>query len=663
MAGEIKSYISPINFKVNPAQDFGYYESLMSSKRMVSLENYLSDTVSEEAILKLLSSKDKKAQGLESLEKHLYENQGILMVHDKQSLFKKFASILVDCNDKTKTSCTKLLFKIIPQLGSNLDNYMNNVINQIINNVGSQTISLKKESILALHIYMKHSTDVSLIFRAIAHEGINHKVSKKRQEIILTFPTLLLPEFKNEDFFDIVHHLAKNLTEDFVQHELVLNVLNKICDFIGKKAFNHCIHRLSSPLKQCYLHSAAKNNNMVVESNLANSKKTSVFPDSVKDFVNDLALIESNSHDTETMLSQKHHTDKEHSFFPLNSLSTAQRSFTQSDKSQLSFISKELIGNLSNNDHTVRLKALDTLKEVLCSLQEPTHVLNNVLTLISLLQSPILDRNCRVSCAALQVVNKIVLMLGSELSKYTKVFVNAVSKKIGNNKDMVRSEYYNVLLNIMSVVGYQKVLDLLFEKLNCKQSKIKEDCLCLIIATLLMSKFRYNNDLNFPEICRNVSNCLTDSQPAVRRASLECIAVLGYILGSTNKEILSAVDKVELRHDNATGIMAAVQARLLKAQLPRLKENLLVEYADFPASTSVASLQGADIQWIAAVEKSRKSSFSNVYGSHDHLNKYSSSNSIKTADSNSINFSQGRRLPSAGKQNSFPWVSCYMLHE
>ena len=680
MAGEIKGYSSPsVAYKSKPAKTIKYHDKLMPSQNTVmSMENYLSGKVNEELLIDMLLSEDHKEKALDFLIKHLHENHGILMFRNKQSLFQGFVSALVDNNNKVKSGCTKLISKIIPQLGGNLDEHMSKVLPVIITNIGSRTVSLQKESIQVMHVYMKHSLDVYPILNSLAHNGMRSKEPRVRQQVIYSFPTLLFAEFKDEDFFDIVHSLVQNLTETVVDKEILLQVLDKLCIFLGKKVFNENISRLSSPLQHTYFKSCTASVDKLIDTNAPNrvalhSKHSESLHEKRANFssTTEFGVLEKQSNfykpdHFEPVSSRRQNNSELYSNLSVDSKSNTANSFISNGASsyELSFIPQSILEQLSNPDHSVRLQAVEEFKDVLQSLRDTALIKDNVMPLMSLLQLVYNDKNFRVACGALKIVSVVITKVGSDLNKFLPLFVRFVSNRLGNVKDAVRSECYKVLFQIMEKVGQQRVLNFFWDKLTHKQYKVREDFLCVVIATLLSSLKHQNHDnLNLGEICRHVANCLTDSQPIVRRAALDCIAVLGYIMGNSSRDILSAVDKVELRHDNATGIMSAVQARLLKQQLPRLNENLLVEYAVLPTtSASVGSLQGADVQWILAAERNRKpNSPKGLHSSHEsmkHLYKPEAAKPAQNVASDVKEVQQTtRRHMSAGKSRHFPWAS------
>ena len=681
MAGEIEQFVFPsLAFKVKPAKSLPYHEGLMSSKSSVKvMDNFLPSQIDEDAFLHLLFANDAQGKALKYLDEHLQKNNGKLIFHDRQSLFEGFAKILVAANQKVCIHCTKLISKIIPHLGDNVDKHMNQVMSAVISNVGGQSVTLQKESIQMLYVYMKHTLDMYQILNVIAREGIQHKNSRTRQQIIRIFPTLLFTEFKSEDFFDIIHSLVTNLSEIEVESNLILQVLNKVSDFIGKDMFSKYINRLPSTHRHTYFRCSAenekRNNSDALPPNLLHDQNSNVPRKYSLSMIENFASVNKETDDFEKSTyfekGRRHRGQIYSSVGALPSydskMPTRDRHIAKPDQLphfELSFIPRYIIEQMSNPEHSLRLQAVEELKDILINVKEAILIKENMVPLLSLLQPVFDDKNHRVACGALRAFSIMIAQIGSDISNYLKLFVFAISRKLGNIKDAVRSECYKVLLQIMDLVGRQKVLNLFWDKLAHKQYKVREDFMCVVIATLLTSlKSKNYSDLDFEMICNHVAGRLTDNQQAVRHAALDCIAVLGHILGTANKKLLSAIDNVELKYDNASGIMSAVHARLLRKQLPRLNEKMLVEYAIFPSTgSSVSSPLGADLHWILAADKPKKSGSSTLlYGSLDKDSRQFSVDELSTHKDSALP-SKGkghpaRRHVSAGKQRQFPWSS------
>ena len=681
MAGEIDSFVSPsIAFEVKPAKSIRYHEELTSKASSIMDDYHRPSELNEDAFLSLLLTEEKQAKALLYLDQHMQKNNGKFSFHNIHTLFKGFQKALCGPNQKACIHCTKLISKIIPQLGVDVDQYMNKLLLVIINNVGSQSVLLQKESIQLLYVYMKHSLDVYQIFQVIAFRGLQHKDARIRQQVVRSFPTLLFSEFKSEDFFDIINGLVGNLTETQVDHDVLMQVIGKVKEFLGKDVFIKYINRLPSPLRHTYFkcHQAMnekfsqqqqpnhagfrdKDSGSGHHASLAAKYPLSIIENTSEHF--------SNSGRFDTVPRRRQHGNIYSSLATVSPYDSSTSSInshygkTEPSHFELSFIPKFIIEQMSSSDHTIRLQAVEALKEVLANSKDSDLIKENMVPLLSLLQPIFDDKNYRVACGALRAFRVMIAKIGPDINSYVKLFVFAISRKLGNVKDSVRSECYKVLLYIMGLVGRQKVLNLFWDKLTHKQFKVREDYVCIVIATLLSSlKTRNYSDLNFDVICTHIAGRLTDNQQVVRQAALDCIAVLGHILGTTNKKLLSAVDSVELKHDNASGIMSAVHARLLRKQLPRLNENMLVEYAVFSSPTAtVSSPLGADIQWVLAAEKPKKFNSSKpLYSPQERIPKQLSLEDAikKDLSRDGVILQQSRRHLSAGKhRRQFPWSS------
>lgn len=139
--------------------------------------------IEEDVIIKSLSVEVEREKALKYLDKQIQDNNSLLIFQDKTSLFQGFGQALNGKDANVRVECTKLIAKIIPQLGPDLEECMHYVLPKIVSNVGHVT-ALQKESIQTLHICMKHASNVYHILKVIAEEGIKHRDRKTRKQII-----------------------------------------------------------------------------------------------------------------------------------------------------------------------------------------------------------------------------------------------------------------------------------------------------------------------------------------------------------------------------------------------------------------------------------------------------------------------------------------------
>ncbi|XP_077969736.1 TOG array regulator of axonemal microtubules protein 1-like isoform X2 [Styela clava] len=678
MAGKVAKYGSTISMSFGTgSNNSDYHDDVRSSSGNGKSSNSRGGKIMEDflmidegSIIQSLEVEEERGRALRYLEAQLRENNSQLIFQNKLSLFRGLAETLCDSNINIRIDCTKLIAKIIPQLLSDRERCMNYVIPNMVANIGN-CLALQKESVQTLHICMKHSADVYPILKVIAEQGIKHKDDKTRKQIIHTFPTLLFPEFKNEDFFEIVIALVQNLNENESDSSKVMKTLSQVKKFVGTARFSSYINDLPSPLQSLYNEMTMIMDTSTLSSNRSTPSilNTESYPNGEVTHPSLLSFNKPESID----YSSKNMTDFGKSgYFDSSSMKnslgkgykvrpnylTPARSPEMLQQISLhyefGFIAKSVIENLSSTDNKTRYQAVEDLKVTLENLRDTTPLRKHMIPVISLMQPVIEDNNYRVSCSALQTLSVIVAKLGHDIRPYAKLIATAASRRIGS-KDVIRGECVRVLINLQNVTDSATVLDHFWSKLQHKQAKIREETINLVIASLLTWKHK-RSDAEMEKICAMLAPMLIDPKPKVRHATIECISVIADLCGPNSKILTSAIDQLEINHDDATGVMSAVQARLIRKKLPKLKDNMLIEYAISPTSFGqLSSPQAADINWIHVPPSGSSSQSSLSHISSSINSSFNSSMDLIDNGQDGLNGDQ-RRHPSAGKRGVFPWV-------
>ncbi|KAL8617598.1 hypothetical protein ACOMHN_033144 [Nucella lapillus] len=213
-----------------------------------------------------------------------------------------------------------------------------------------------------------------------------------------------------------------------------------------------------------------------------------------------------------------------------------------------------------------------------------------------------------------------------------------------------------VMIKVMRCSSPKLVISAVCDNLSHRNSRVRQEAVNIIIAALLTFP-RYEFEL--PSICLAVGPTLIDIRRQVRQAALECFALLAQALGPGHLQpLVHAIDQVEVTSDGE-GLMAAVQARLARRQLPRLNGEGLVEYAVSVPSSAAQRLASdnwsADTEWVLAA---RSGSAHTVRSEHMDLESVISSSTRSApgrTDSN-IPTHAPRRIVSAGRSRSkLPW--------
>lgn len=613
--------------------------NLMVSESIKVASMNENNLVDENVLLDWLSSASPAShqkQALQYIDKYLNEKQNIIVsLLEQDGLFAEFNQILQNQGNTTlQIQCTKLIGKLIPNMDSDLDSSMLKVIPSIVSNIGNQAIMLQKESMQALHIYMKHSADIDQVLKSLAYDGIQHKNQRTRQQVIFSLPLLLFADFKSEDFFDIVFTLATNLTEKVVPNDLVLKTLHKVKDLIGASAYMRTVEKLPLPLKMTL-------NKLDVSDN----EKLDTSQSSRAGSEGKRKRLDLNSKGNMRNSSNFQHSNS------MGSLPVGKADILRTSSIfKLGFISKEVVENLSNPKAQIRLAAVKEFAKKLDDINDPTELKQNVIPMISLLQPIMADKNYRMVCFSIMILQKLIEKLGPNTKDFTSLFISAIASQIGLSNTKIRSECLKAYISIMRKTEPLSVLDLLWPKLQNPRAQVREDIVNLVTASLLILEIQEKSKvMNKAKLCNRLAKLLLDKNPDVRRQTLECFAVIGHILGSDQYPITNSINQVELLSDNASGVMSAVHARLIRKQLPRLSNSFVVE----PAVTSSNSSQSADLQWISAaagISKQQRAENNRMSSS-----SFSSSHPSPQSKSDTYRYSNSAEPQKNKPKAAFPW--------
>ncbi|XP_076464551.1 TOG array regulator of axonemal microtubules protein 1-like isoform X2 [Babylonia areolata] len=513
----------------------------------------------------------KRVEILEQLIITVKRNGGRLPYSDHESIFRGLGLALSDSNWEIRLKCIVLLQELIPSLEDDLDHCMSLVLNKLIANIGDSKVTLRKAVISNLHRYMKHTKNLPALLHAIVNTGLENEDARVRRETISALPMLLTRDFTDANLYGIVQSLAKKLLDTSAEDNLKdvsLTTLDSIEKLLGEEKFEVYVQKLSPSLRKYYLQLTGKLENQNATENQDHSGMYSARQTSTQGGL-----------------------DRQDRYM---------------DSLEFGIIPTHIMTRINDQkDFKTRAQAVEDLKGVILSLT--SHDINqklipNMLPFMSFLNSLLDDSNFKIITVTLEIVYSVVERLGASVKNYVKNIVNVLSKRMGDNKVVIRHSIMRVLMKMMQCYSPQLVLSVIFDNLSHRNSRVRQEIINFIIAALLTFP-SYEFDL--PSICMVVGPTLTDVKRQVRQAALECFAVLAQAMGSGRLQpLVQAVDQVELSSEGE-GLMAAVQARLARRQLPRLNSDGLVEYAT-PVPTSATQRsspanQSADTEWILAV--------------------------------------------------------------
>ncbi|KAM9777582.1 TOG array regulator of axonemal microtubules protein 1 [Neosynchiropus ocellatus] len=318
----------------------------------------------------------------------------------------------------------------------------------------------------------------------------------------------------------------------------------------------------------------------------------------------------------------------------------------------LGLISQELHDRLlDQRSYQNRINGVEELKGILSDVDMTSVAPSSIEELIHFLPLLLDDINFKVLYGALQVLNLLVQKLDTSVARYIKHIISVALKTLGGAHAIMRIEYMCVFRQVMKSVPRQQVLDLVLGSLRHKSSRVREDVLNIIIASMLTHP---RSDFDILKLCFEVAPLLADSKRKVRHAALELFAVFDHCLETGKKQpLMKAVDMVELNED-AEGLMSAVQTRRARHILPRLNSDGIVVYGlVVPKPGQRGSPQcgpGPDLDWVMNGGRVSSARSCRTEPDYDSLHGYG------RCGLSGDDLPSKRRIVSAAKgKNKLPW--------
>lgn len=582
------------------------------------------------------SDSARKVDILDELRANARRNGGRLQFDDRLGLFRVLQEALADPNSNTRLRCIEFLCEIIPEFGEDLDKCMSLVLPLLVSNIGNNQVSVKKSAIQTLHVYMKHSSQVSAVLNAIIDHGLESEDRRTKTESLVALPILIMPNLAHEDLFTLTKALVGRL-ENSSRPETSPAVisLERIKNVVGSTIFDSYLHRLS-PDQQGLCVSALQNRSAdpVKDLELLGGRKAK----SAGHLNTNGIIVDAELPERGTVL------DRGHTIAVTN---TNDYSDVNYGSLEYGFVPVPVMLKLRDQSNwRIRAQGIEELKTLMGQLTDTEPIHPNLGSLFALLLGFLDDVNFKIGVTSLQIIGLLVAKLGVGVRPVLKPLLLALSNKLGDNKIVIRQENMKVFMQLMQILSPKAVLTVLTSNLQHRNSRVREETVNVFIAALLTFP---SSDFNLPDLTNAIAPALVDSKRRVRQAALEAFAVIAQAMGPGRiQPVVSAVDAIELTM-GGDGVMAAITARLARRQLPRLNRDGLVEYAvPMPSSGTIRGQnntpRGADIDWILAGTAGT--------GSADPSGSARSTPGLN--DSLNMSGPSPRRFFSAGK-NRLPW--------
>ncbi len=606
-------------------------------------------SMDENRVLHCLAERQfhRRAEILEDLRLALRRNGGVFPFPNgsKMTIFRALTDTLQDSNWDVRHKCTLFVCEAIPKFGEQLDECMYEVLPVLIPGIGDSKITVRRAVMQTLHTYMKFSFDVPAIFRAISRFGLENRDLRVRREMTNALPVIITPEFSQEDFSGVTSTLARALSENHSAgaDELAITsftVLERIRELAGESNFNVYLQKMPPDVKNQYskLRNAATSPDELLPDNSEGGPGKNRRP----------GYGHSGESEVGTSWVQVGNQ-------PIIHVPRARQG--RPDGLEFGIVPSHIMNRLGEGDFRLRAQAVEELKGIVNDLENPEPLAPHLLQFISFLNNLLDDSNFKISTVTLEILGSLVQLLGMQVKPHVKPIVLALTKRMGDNKIVIRQAIMKVVMQLMQILTPSPVISVISENLDHRNSRVRQETTNIIIASLLTFP---SVDFDLAALCKIIGPTLVDPKRQVRQASLECFAVLAQAMGAGKLQPLAqAVDDVELHYDG-DGAMAAVQAKLARRQLPKLNRDGLVDYAaaiPTTASSRGSSVlpQGADTDWILAASGGAGSSARSTRSDMMELESVTSSARSTPAQLIQDIGPSPRKPRSAGRHSRLPW--------
>ncbi len=511
------------------------------------------------------------------------------------------SSGVVNVQDWEVRNATLGLIKdILPHLGPDTDPCMGLVLPQVVPCLGCTRISVRRTALAVLRIHLRFASDVQAVLRCLVRHGLESQDPRVIHETLLSLPILFSPEeydsrYGRGSLYVLVSGVSRRLLPEETRHAAFMS-LQKIAETVGQAHFASYLDKIHIEERKIYeqlvFARGGGGGGAAAATAAIMGNGVSVAPSGV--------------------VGRKVKGSAE----------------VNSNWVEYGAIDDAIIQKLRDDeDAQTRLEGAEELNRAIRDMPDLTVLLPQLRLFLNFLDSLLEERNFKVNILILEVYGMIVTRLKTRIKPHLRLVCSSLLRHCSHSKTVVRIENHRVIKALMSVAKPNSVLEHLTDHLGDRRSAVRESVLALVCLALLTFP-SYEFDLR--GLAASTVPALSDPKRRVRRAALECMAVLSAFLGPA-RSAGPLMRSVELLESSAgpgstSGAVEAVRARLARRTLPRVTPEGLVEYAVPIPQTARQEGQtfGADIEYILAGKSQKICPFNRA---HSHLAPFSSSSS------------------------------------
>ncbi|CAI4224829.1 unnamed protein product [Auanema sp. JU1783] len=461
-----------------------------------------------------------------------------------------FSRILVDDRWEVQHQCIKFLIESMPVFGSSLEYCMCYVMPNIITKLGSSKITVRRASIQLIQNYLKFQPiALGSLLKMVTYFLIQTKESKTlKSEVISELPSLFIPEVSQSNFFLLLQTLLSYTPHSDKDNESVAHVLQKLRVFVGKDSFSHILQSLTD----------------------AEKKKFQSFEYLMK---NEKVEIERGGSSS--------------------SLGRISAKYSQERRFRFAIVPMFISAMITDEDASQKISGLEKLKQIIEKIGAEDiqkfvpHLHSYLMTMGHVLS----DLNFKVVVLSLDVLRLTVNRLKNNIDAHLQQVISLLSKHFGNQKAVIKQLIMMTCMDLFQNLQPKSVIGALSVFLENRNSRIREEVVNIITSALMVISA---TKINFTAIINILVPMLLDPKRRVRLAAFEQISVVAYLMNGKVDSLLKAIREAEQK-SSCTGLTTAVQARIRRHLLPRIRYDGLIEYSTPPVSDNSFDIDEAQL--------------------------------------------------------------------
>ncbi|GMR57087.1 hypothetical protein PMAYCL1PPCAC_27282, partial [Pristionchus mayeri] len=543
-------------------------EYLSSSQRMDRLHSPVSPFLPrDEDIVELLRNHDFDTR-LQTLNRMILlckkDIEWFTKFSKKGDLMKNLDRILAEDRWEVQHQAIRFLLEAMPSFGNNLEYCMAYIMPNLLPKLGSSKITIKRVTVQVIQNFTRLQPQALHTILIVLNQVISKSADRLvNQEIVNELPALFQDWLRDGNWGTMLEGFMGWMGN---------------ADEETKKKIAMCLRKL-----QVFIGGANCDRFLI----LLTPQQREMFKKEVESITLPTADISAPSTAST----------------PVSSTSSRSAKSGREMRMRFGIVPTYLATMLADDDPNTKSAALEKLKTIIetMSPESTAKLIPHLHSFFVTLGNVLNDLNFKIIIQALDLVRLTVNRLKANVEAHLQQVIALFSRHLGNQKAVVKQLVMMTVMDLFRALNPKSVVAVICPFLEHKNSRVREEVLNIITASLLVVP---PSKMNLSALANLLVPRLVDPKRRVRLAAFEQLSVLAFHLNGKLDPILKLVKEYEQKCFE--GLTAAVKARLMRGARPTLRYDGLLEYSTPPISDSsfdvadeaLTQPENLDLHWI-----------------------------------------------------------------